>query len=598
MGAKAKWVARGLVPRLIWASHREPRYLERPGRSVSATVVGLILLALPACAPPGAGQAGAPAAADPARAAKVLILGQTTEPTDLAEFAIQATRGNTTVINIAHQGLSATDERDARIPVLASAVPSIQAGTWRLNPDGTMETTWKLRPNIKWQDGTPFTSADLVFSLEVYQDPATPPRRNNGGTPFIASASTPDPQTLVLRWSQPYGEADGGFGRILPRLLLEDQFRTDKEAFVNSRYFQDKFIGLGPYRLARWEAGSHLEFERFDGYFAGRPPLGRVILRVIADPNTLIANILSGSVDVVLPPSVGQDILEDVQRRWQGTGNVATAEPSGRMRVLDPQHRVDYARPRFGTTVREVRQALYHAVDRQTMADVLTNGIAPIADSWVPPDYWFRPDVEADIPKFPLDVNRAQQLLAQVGWTKGPEGVLVHNQTGEKFEVVVRLATAQGASAGKEKEAAIIRDNWKALGVETIIEPIPPARAGDRQFESTVPGFSLTGNLGPSSFWTSRTDSRIIASDADRWAGGNKAGYANPRVDQLIDGLKATIDQRQQVPLHRELLQVQMGDVAIMPLYWEQVPIFWLKEVKGPIGDRTGYRFFEWDKSE
>src|SRR5262249_39151810 len=161
-------------------------------------------------------------------------------------------------------------------------------------------------------------------------------------------------------------------------------------------------------------------------------------------------------------------------------------------RMLDPQHRPEYARPRFATTVREVRQALYSAIDRQSMAELLTSGIAPAADSWIPPDYWLRAEVESAIPKFPLDLNRAQDLLAQAAWTKAPDGTLVHSQTGEKFDVVVRLATAQGASAGKEKEAAIIRDNWKALGIDTTIEPIPPARAGDRQYEATVPGFSLT----------------------------------------------------------------------------------------------------------
>jgi len=549
-----------------------------------------------ACGPVRSGEINAPGREPLEGRSKVLILGQTTEPTDLAEFAIQATRGNSTVISIAHQGLSATTESEARIPILATDVPNVQEGTWRIGPDGTMETTWKLRPDVKWQDGTPLTSADLVFSLQVYQDSDIPPRRDTRGVPFIATAVTPDASTLVLRWSQPFELADGEFGRILPKHLLEESYKTDKQAFITSRYFQEEFVGLGPYRLVKWEAGSHLEFERFAGYFAGRPPLDRVILKVISDPNTLIANVLSGAIDVALPPSVGQDVLEDVKKRWQGTGNQATAESSGRMRVLDPQHRVEYARPQFGTTVSEVRQALYHAVDRQSMADLLTSGIAPAADSWIPPDYWLRGEVESAVPKFPLDLNRAQQLLARVGWNKTSDGILVHNQTGERFDVIVRLATAQGASAGKEKEAAIIRDNWKPLGIETIIEPIPAARAGDRQYEATVPGFSLTGNLGPRGFWTSRTDSRIIASEADRWAGGNKAGYSNPRVDQLIDALKATIEPARQVPLHRELLQLQMGDVAVMPLYWEQVPIFWLKEVKGPIGDRTGYRFFEWDK--
>jgi peptide/nickel transport system substrate-binding protein len=564
---------------------------------VRSTFVALLTAAVVAgCAPSQSREANGPQRQAVEGRSKTLILGQTTEPTDLAEFAVQSTRGNSTVITIAHQGLSATTESEARIAMLATEVPKIEDGTWRIHADGTMETTWKIRPNAKWQDGTPLTSADLVFTLQVYQDPEIPPRRDTKGVPFISSAATPDASTLVLQWSQPFELADGEFGRILPKHLLEEAYRTDKQGFITNRYFQEDFVGLGPYRLVRWEAGSHLEFERFADYYAGRPPLDRVILKVISDPNTLIANVLSGAIDVALPPSVGQDVLEDVKQRWQGTGNQATAESSGRMRVLDPQHRLEYARPQFATTVTEVRQALYHALDRQSMADILTSGIAPAADSWLPPDYWLRRDVESSIPKFPLDLNRAQQLLAQAGWTKSADGTLIHSQTGERFDIVVRLATAQGASAGKEKEAAIIRDNWKPLGIETIIEPIPAARAGDRQYEATVPGFSLTGNLAPRGFWTSRTDSRIIASDADRWAGGNKAGYSNPRVDQLIDALKATIEPAKQIPLHRELLQVQMGDVAVMPLYWEQVPIFWLKEVKGPIGDRTGYRFFEWDK--
>jgi peptide/nickel transport system substrate-binding protein len=495
---------------------------------------------------------------------------------------------------IAHAGLSATDEHEARVPEVATAIPSIAQGSWKVDPDGTMETTWKLRPEVKWQDGTPLTSADVLFSLQVYKDRELPNKHT--AVPFIESATTPDAQTFVARWNKTYLDADASFGPIMPRHILEDLYKTDKDAFQNSRYFTTEFVGLGPYRLVKWELGSFMEFERFDDYFKGRPPLDRVVLRFIPDANTLIANVLSGSVDVVLPPSVGQDTLDEIRLRWQGTGNVAQTEPSGRFRLMDPQHREEYAQPKVGTSVREVRQALYTAIDRQLMVDVITSGLAATADSWIPPDFQFRGEVESAIPQFKFDLNRAQQLLAQVGWTKGPDGMLVHSQTGERFEIVVRLANAQGASAAKEKEAAIIRDNWKALGIETNVENIPPARAGDRQYESTVPGFSLTGNLTPKSWWTTRTDSRNIASDANGWAGGNKAGYANPRVDALIDGLATTLDPTRQVQLHRELLQVQMGDVALMPLYWEQVPIFWLADVKGPVGARTSYRFHEWDK--
>jgi len=266
---------------------------------------------------------------------------------------------------------------------------------------------------------------------------------------------------------------------------------------------------------------------------------------------------------------------------------------------MDPQHRVDYARPRqFGTTNSTVRQALYHALDRTLMAEVLTQGIAPAADSWIPPDHEVRRDVESAIPQFPYDPARARQLLTSVGWTPGPDGVLVHPQTGVTFDLVVRLALSQGASAGKEKEANIIRDNWQQVGVRVAIDTIPPARVGDRQYEATVPGLSLTGNLTPERWYTQRTYSKVIASDANRWGGLNKGGYASPKADTILEGLQVTIDPRERINLHRQLLQEQMGDVALMPLYWEFAPIFMVKGVKDSVvGVRTGFRFHQWDKA-
>jgi ABC-type transport system substrate-binding protein len=133
--------------------------------------------------------------------------------------------------------------------------------------------------------------------------------------------------------------------------------------------------------------------------------------------------------------------------------------------------------------------------------------------------------------------------------------------------------------------------------VRVQIDTIPPARVGDRPYEATVPGLSLTGNLTPERWYTQRTHSKLIASDATRWGGGNKGGYSNPKVDAILDGLQVTIDPRERIALHRALLQEQMGDVALMPLYWEYAPIFMRKGVKDSVvGTRTGYRFSEWDK--
>jgi peptide/nickel transport system substrate-binding protein len=566
-------------------------------RAIAALCLFIILIA--ACAPQPSREGGASGQTSSQVARpKVLTLAARDEPSDMGSFsATSGIRGSTNATMISHNALTATDEREATRPQIAVDLPSVDKGTWRLNPDGTMDVTWTIHPNVKWQDGPPLTTADLLFSYEVYRDTDIPNKRGVG-VPLTQSATAIDSHTLVVRWSTTYVNAnDGDEMYPMPRHLLESSYRGDKEAFSNSRYFTTEFIGLGPYRLSRWESGSLMEFERFDDYYRGRPPLDRVVLKFVPDSNTMLANILAGAVDIVLPPNVEIDTMFEIRARWEGTGNVARADPTGRFRLMDPQHRPEYARPQNAITNTTVRQGLYQAIDRTTMAEVLTQGLAPIADSWIPPDHELRPGVESAIPPFRYDPARAQQLLTQAGWIRGGDGVLVHNQTGESMDIVLRLTQAQGASAGKEKEASIIRDNWQSVGARVQIDVVPPARVGDRQYEATVPGFSLTGNLTPERWYTTRTHSKLIASDENRWGGGNKGGYTNPRVDVILDRLQTTIDARQRLDLHRQLLQEQMGDVALMPLYWESAPIFMVKGVKDSVvGSRMSYRFFEWDK--
>src|SRR4029453_261659 len=100
----------------------------------------------------------------------------------------------------------------------------------------------------------------------------------------------------------------------LPRPLLENVYLNKKESFPKSPYLASQFVGTGPYRLAEWQSGSHMLFTRVNSYYQGRPPLGRVIVRFLGDPNTMVANILSGSVDLLLPVGVGIDAAVEVQR--------------------------------------------------------------------------------------------------------------------------------------------------------------------------------------------------------------------------------------------------------------------------------------------
>jgi peptide/nickel transport system substrate-binding protein len=502
--------------------------------------------------------------------------------------------GATIVKFLPHDTLVVEDDRGEWIPKLAAEHLSVERGTWTLNPDGTMTTTWKLRPGIKWHDGAPFTAEDLLFAFTLYKDPEVP--ANVGAAlGLMQSATVIDPHTFVVQWASPFVDANRAPGLIpMPRHILEEPFRSDRNGLMNHPWFTTEFVGLGAYRLLKWEPGSHLEFARFDDYYLGRPPLDRLILRFIPDANALIANILAGAVDVIHSDGVDIDAALEVKQRWEGTGHqvlVMNERPGGGLRHLELQFRPELARPVNGLPVLAVRKGLHQAIDRQKLTDVITHGYGPVADSWVPPYHAIRPQVESAVPRLPYDVARAQQLLAEAGWVRDRGGVLEHQATGERFAIM--LYSSQGANV--QRAINVIADDWKAVGAEVELYTIPIALASDREHRSKLPGAGFSGGIGFDALTSDRLHSRYITSPANRWTASNRGAYSNARVDAVLDRLVATIDPNERIQLHRELLAEQMGDIALMPLYWDIRVVLAVQGVKqlntGP------WNVLHWDKS-
>jgi ABC-type transport system substrate-binding protein len=176
---------------------------------------------------------------------------------------------------IYHAGLTVYDPTTGNLtPWVARKVPSIADGDWKVAPDGSMELTWKLKPNVKWHDGTPLSAEDFVFGITVAKDPKIPlPHAANIGA--VKEVLAPDAETLVVRWTEPYYSANEGTPAdmpALPRHLLTDLYHQgDPTAFANSSIWTRDWVGLGPYRMGEWVPGSHLEAVAFDEYFLGRP---------------------------------------------------------------------------------------------------------------------------------------------------------------------------------------------------------------------------------------------------------------------------------------------------------------------------------------
>lgn len=565
--------------------------MNRPGTRFPIPLV-ILAVALGGCAP-GATvpslQSAAPVQSERPATPKVLTIAVARLVNTLQRRVVGAVAGagEPQIWQIAHEHL-VVEDAEVIVPRLATELPSIERDTWRLNADGTMDTIWKLRPNVRWHDGTPFTSAHMVFTYEVYKDPELP-NQAQPNMRLMQSASAPDPLTFVVHWSGVYVDAAEAVGLYpLPRHLLEETYRTEKNALLNSPRWTSEFVGLGPYRVERWEEGSRIEFVRFDDYFQGRPPLDRVVVRLIPDANTMVANILAGEIDAIIPVAISVDAAAELKQRWEGTGNQMHTFVEGQMRVLDIQHRPEVARPRNGLPDRVVRQALYQAIDRELLSSVITHGLGPVADSWFPPEDPLRRELESSIPKFPYDPVRSRQLFAEANWTPGPDGGLTHRETGDRFAIEVR------GDPTFEREATVVADNWKAAGAEVSIHIIPVALVGDRSQKATAPGVFFQ-NVRGAVFYRDRLHTRRTVTAENRWTGTNNGGYHNPTVDAILDRLSATIDPVARLALHRELLQEHLAEVPAMLLYWNPQPVPALKGVTGIKGAAT-WNFYEWDK--
>lgn len=521
---------------------------------------------------------------------KTLSIGIEGELADFYGFGGIRGGGITQVPPIALDTLTVQNGKGEYQPLVAAEQLSVDKGTWRVNVDGTMDTSWKLRPNVKWHDGIPFTADDMVFTLAVRKDPAVG-ARNFGRLDLVQSADAPDPLTFVIHWSAPYVDANQALDlEPMPRHLLEDAYVNQKETLQNSPYLTTQFIGQGPYRLAEWQSGSHMLFTRFDDYYQGRPPLDRVIVRTLGDANTMVANILSGAVDILLPTGVELDAAAEVQQRWAGTGNLVRFDLADSLQHIEIQFRPEVARPRDGLTNLTVRQALYHAIDRKTLIDVVAHGLAPIADSWVPPSSALRPALESKIPQFPYDPARAQQLLSQAGWMKGGDGMLANGRSGERFETEVYTGSAP-------QQVSVVASQWKQLGVQVTETVIPASRSGDREYGAAYSGGYLTTVPTSQLYSGKRLHGAAIRSAATRWVGENRSGYSNRDVDVLLDRAVATIDPKERTIVLGDLVQAEIGDLVIMPLFWAVAPVLQVKGVRShETATVTTWNFFEFDK--
>jgi peptide/nickel transport system substrate-binding protein len=536
------------------------------------TICTLTLLV--GCAPT-APQAEAPRA-EPGttapRTPKTLRIGMHRDPAPgIALFDDSGTGSNFNALMF-HSGLTWPDGEGRTQPLLAQKVPSIADGDWRVLSDGTMQVTWKLRPGVKWHDGRTLSSEDLMLGMRLSQDPEL----TRTPIPWLSSISdfsAPDPLTLVLTWKQPYFQAD----RVLPREIpavashivgapWERAVQTgDKQAFMALPYWADEWVGLGPYRVVNRVVGSQLEAVAFDDYFLGRPKIDRLFIRYYPDVDSQVLAVMANELDYAPVGAFSTPHVHTLKQQWEPTaaGSVVVF-PIG----LAAEH-FQFGDPDapWAKDLR-IRRAIAHMYDRQAYVDSLEFGTTTVADVVVSPrDPLYKLIEQRGMPRYDYDLNRAQQLMGEAGWTRGADG-MYRNAAGNLFDIEMFTKAVTDNSARRIQVSAAM---LKQGGLNSSFRTFPFAFSGveDRRARSTFKGLFGSLTITDEPLTGQQFISSNIRLDAEGVSlGQNVYRYSNPTFDDVYNRYLVTLESDARQNLRAELIRHISDQVVAVPLFY------------------------------
>ncbi len=516
---------------------------------------------------------------------RTLVMTTRAEPDTIAAKEVMSVTGLSfdATPRIFNAGLALLDAREAPLPYLVEAHPQLSTDTWRVFADGRMETTYRLRPNLRWHDGAALSAHDFAFAWRVYSNPelgqaATPPIGQ------MEDVVAVDDRTVVIRWRSSYPNADALEAddfQPLPRHILGDAYQPEQiENFGRLLFWTTEYVGLGPYRLDRWQPGAFLEAVAFDGHAWGRPKIDRVRILFISDFNTVLANMLAGEAHITVDDSIRFQQGAILRREWapRNAGFVLTTPDQWRR--SEPQHRPEFANPRAILDVR-MRKALAHTIDKQALNEGMFEGEAILADTFVAPNVPFYAELDRVITKYPYDPRRAEQLMAEAGFTRGADGIYAHPTEG-RFSGELKV----NASDQSVREMAIIASGWREAGFQFREVPVPQAQSRLGEVRGSFPTLYTGGGGVASTVIEGSAGSFIssrIATPENRWVGGNRSGWSNTEYDRLFDAYNSTLDRSQRNQHMIRMAQLFTEDAAALSLFFNPGIVAHVAALHGPM---------------
>ncbi|MGO4670797.1 ABC transporter substrate-binding protein [Bosea sp. 2RAB26] len=427
-------------------------------------------------------------------------------------------------------GLMTYDREANRVPRLAKS--------WTISEDGKTYT-FNLREGVKWSDGKPFSAADVVFTLENFG------KFNTYLTklmPLVEKASAPDDKTFVLTLKQPLTATLDLFDKevfpLMPKHVYEGKDIATHPANIAP-------VGLGPFKFDKWVSGQSITFVRNPHYWeAPKPYLDSVIFALIPNPQQRLNAIVNGEVNWFRPEVVQVPATQQAAKR--GSFRVVPIVTNAPETAV-----IDFNLRRSPMNNVKVRQALFHAIDRQRIVRDVYQGLAETAKNAIPTQFKNLHDTSVNYDTmYAYDPKRAAQLLDEAGFPL---------KDGKRFALELAVISA----APYDAVAQVVQAQWTALGIDVKLSALDQQIWTNKvytqhDFDASI--ISLTGRSNP----VLGVDRSFVCNETSV-PYANPTSYCNPEFDKVAaNAASAPADQQKaHYKTYAEIIARDLNQLAL-----------------------------------
>ena len=458
-----------------------------------------------------------------------------------------------------YEPLAGWDKEGNLIPQLAAEVPTKANGG--LSEDGTT-VTWKLKKDVKWHDGKPFTADDVVFTWEYAADPATA-AYTTGAYKDIKVEKVDDFTVKVIFakptpfWADPFV---GVAGMIIPKHHFgEYKGAKSREAPANL-----KPVGTGPYKFVDFKPGDILSGARNENYHvANRPHFDTFEIKGGGDAVSAARAVLqTGEYDYAWDTLVEDEVLKRMEMGGRGKISAAAAGDIEfiTLNTTDPWTEVDGERSSVKTkhpTLSDpaVRQAINLLIDRDSIQKFIYGRAGAATASFVNEPKQFK----SEKLKYEFNIEKANKILDDAGWKKGSDGI--REKDGKKLKYVFQTSI----NAPRQKVQAIIKQACQRAGIDIELKSVTASVF----FSSDVANpdtytklyvdmemYTTTQPQPDPERFLNQFVSWEIATKENKWLGRNVSRYSDPEADKAYKAAQKELD-----PAKRAALLIKVNEI-------------------------------------